>query len=251
MMRHWLFGLAGPRPVSSLAVAAIPTILLFLPGATAPSRHNARTPVLISEQQAMDAVAKLPEVQAFGAMLGRVTIGAVRLTLYCEEKPRPDDQSWQVYVGESHADHTVIWNRFRVDAKTGDVAVWDFADDGWTPSGDWRRKAAFNEHAVADGRVGATLLVHPEALQQLAARPVLDLDRHLARHGKECAAPDGSLPARMDGSIRRAARPFADTPSPTASGRYCTAKGLALTPALFDSFVSGTAPAPSRTATTK
>ena len=49
-----------------------------------------------------------------------------------------DSQGWNVYVGARHDAHLHVWNRFRVDRRTGDIRVVDAATDERVPLKKWQ-----------------------------------------------------------------------------------------------------------------
>ncbi len=100
---------------------------------------------LLSQNDAERVLLKLPEMDYWANNVRRRGRGKVRPVTAAERTPadcRADGDkrlTWQFYVGESHDTHMVLWNRFRVDAASGDIYVWDPLDDSYTTLVEWRR----------------------------------------------------------------------------------------------------------------
>lgn len=100
---------------------------------------------LLSQDDAELVLWKLPEVDHWANNVRRRGRGKVRPVTAAERTPadcRADGDkrlTWQFYAGESHGTHMVMWNRFRVDAASGDIYVWDPLDDSYMTLVAWRR----------------------------------------------------------------------------------------------------------------
>ncbi len=91
----------------------------------------------LTRDEAMDLVLNLPEVAGFCRRIDARSDGTVRAVVFPDGGPSP--RVWDFYVGESHATHTVRWNTFQVDGRTGEVRV--AATDGdYLSLPAWRRR---------------------------------------------------------------------------------------------------------------
>ena len=103
----------------------------------------------VSVEQARQLLWKLPEVRAWARSVRSKSWGKVVPVSMVERTPseaaggqRP---GWVFYVGESHKGHTVLWNRFRVDAASGEISVWDPFYAAFKPLAEWRKKLALEK----------------------------------------------------------------------------------------------------------
>ncbi len=115
----------------SLFVLFIVSILV-----AAPLVSHART--ILSEDDALRVIEKLPEVQAFIKEINNAG-GGVKPIIRLEGGSAAGDKSFQFYVGESHSTHNVLWKRFAVDKKTSKISVFDIMSGEYVPIGDWRK----------------------------------------------------------------------------------------------------------------
>jgi hypothetical protein len=90
----------------------------------------------LSADDAERVVSTLPETRAFQGKLE-----AVGRQLIIVDETEAGSQAFQFYVGEDVSDHTVLWNRFRVDRQSGVVLVWEPVNDQWLSVVEWRTAA--------------------------------------------------------------------------------------------------------------
>lgn len=97
---------------------------------------------MIDESQAVDRVWALPEVRCWAERVGKVSDGKVRAVTMVEARPdlNAPDPAWLIYAGESHPTHFVRWQQFRVDARSGAVAVTDLSTGELISLADWRQE---------------------------------------------------------------------------------------------------------------
>lgn len=91
----------------------------------------------LGEYEAFRRICLLPETIAWAARLKMVIRGEVRGIAYTELRPL-DCGAWVFYVGEDHETHTVLWNRFRVDAATSEMKVFDGTGQRFVSLREWR-----------------------------------------------------------------------------------------------------------------
>jgi len=96
------------------------------PPATAPAADASSKRLTGDEavQRVLDAITPLPEVVALKKRMEADGVSLVAM-LEGEDAANPNPSTWSVYVGESHATHTVrLWS-FNVDARTGEMTITD------------------------------------------------------------------------------------------------------------------------------
>jgi len=90
----------------------------------------------LTDEEALSRIEQVPEVHAFILQTAR-SKGGVKPFI------RPEEGSPDVFafcVGESHATHTVTWNRFTVNKKSGAILVLDIETGDVIPLEQWRAK---------------------------------------------------------------------------------------------------------------
>ncbi len=97
---------------------------------------------MIGESEAVDRVWALPEVRCWAERVARESDGKVRAVTMVEARPdaATPDPAWLIYAGESHPTHFVRWQQFRVDARSGAVAVTDLTTGELISLADWRQE---------------------------------------------------------------------------------------------------------------
>jgi hypothetical protein len=108
--------------------------VLFVVAALSSCTHSTTRPVTADDAQRV--ISTLPETHAFqGQLMG------VGRKLIIVDQSEVGAQAFQFYVGEDAGDHTALWNRFRVDRRSGVVLVWEPIDDQWLTLVEWRAAA--------------------------------------------------------------------------------------------------------------
>ena len=96
----------------------------------------------LGQEEAMQLIWKLPEVAVWSQRVESKSGGKVLPV--CKAEHTPGDAAvggravWVFYFGESHKTHLVLWNRFEVDAHTGDIRVWNPLRDSYETLDRWR-----------------------------------------------------------------------------------------------------------------
>lgn len=88
-----------------------------------------------SAEQAYPLVQNVPEVQEFVAELVKNDAKP-----YMRLESVDKDLFYEFYVGSSQPTHTVIWRRFKVERKTGQVQVYDNNADEYVSLDEWRTR---------------------------------------------------------------------------------------------------------------
>lgn len=109
-------------------------------------RADPKNRPLLTQPQAEQIVMKIPEVAAWAKAVKRTSRGRAIPVSKAEHTPTgpPVDgrRVWILFFGESQGRHPMLWNRFEVDAVTGQVRVWQAATDSYVPLLEWRKKVA-------------------------------------------------------------------------------------------------------------
>ena len=79
-------------------------------------------------------ILELPEVVRFAREVCENSGGRARMIAYLEGQASPG--VWDVYVGESHASHTVRWATFRLNSASGEIFV-SRPDGDYVPRREW------------------------------------------------------------------------------------------------------------------
>ncbi len=91
----------------------------------------------ITNTDAFNKISNLPEVKAYFQKLGEVEKGVKPVIR--EESDNPDGNNlFEYYVGESHTTHSVLWNRFAVNRRSGEVFVFNQEEGEYIPINKWR-----------------------------------------------------------------------------------------------------------------
>ncbi len=98
---------------------------------------------LLTRNQAMDILWDLPEVVKWSNDVKKVSGRKVRPVCKVERTPVDceadgEKPAWSFYFGESHKTHTVLWQRFKVDAVSGDVTIWNPYKGKCVSLNEWR-----------------------------------------------------------------------------------------------------------------
>lgn len=104
--------------------------------------ESSRNGSLLSRDQAEQILNELPEVIAWAKSVKSKSHG--RVVPVCDAERTPSDfkadgkkPAWQFKLEMAYPDRAVLWQRFQVDAKSGDVSIWD-PFKGYIPIDDWR-----------------------------------------------------------------------------------------------------------------
>lgn len=90
----------------------------------------------LSRKDAEDKIRNLTEVRAFSEELA----GNKSALVIYEEESAGGKNLYEFYVGEGKPDHTVRWNTFGVDKKTGTIFVLDRMKGKYIPYGQWKKQ---------------------------------------------------------------------------------------------------------------
>ena len=107
----------------------------------APSNSAIATtdPAAISESDALDRVGAIPEVAAFLDAVPKRSHNQVGPLIFSDGQFSDGGEHWLIYVGEDHDDYSVNWHWFKVDCRSGAVAILDAAGGRWIGLEQWRR----------------------------------------------------------------------------------------------------------------
>lgn len=108
---------------------------------TATATASAPAATAMDERQVMSRVLALSEAQAF-----QQSLNGTRFSLTSRVETRPEHPGsqgtsqcrWGIYVGTLSPENSSVWNRFEVDAMSGEIWVWDAAEDTTIPLETWR-----------------------------------------------------------------------------------------------------------------
>jgi thiol-disulfide isomerase/thioredoxin len=96
------------------------------------------TAMKVTETDAEEAVAQLPEVGQFMDSVNRRSHGEGGGLLFSRGHPADAPGAWEIYVGEDRDDEGAVpWHTFRVDAGSGAITVNDAT--GWVALDHWQR----------------------------------------------------------------------------------------------------------------
>jgi hypothetical protein len=131
MKRLILFHCLVPLIASSAVTQKYST-----PSTNDPAKQEQITKKLSSSDQAIDLIAKLPEVKEERAHFFKVTKRHILLTL--ENDPKKDGY-YSIGVVQDMADHYFHLWYFKVDSKTHAISFWDIPSDTMIPYAKWSK----------------------------------------------------------------------------------------------------------------
>ena len=98
---------------------------------------------LLTREQARKILWDLPEVAKWSNEVRDAYGGKVvpvckveRMPTDCKAEGKP--AAWIFKFDQSHKDRTILWQRFRVDAVSGDVTIWNPYKGKFVPLSEWR-----------------------------------------------------------------------------------------------------------------
>jgi len=110
-----------------------------------PARPASSARRLMTQLQAEGILRELPEIQAWSRRIKADSGG--RIIPVCQAESGPKENAaegrgrvWVFYFGQSDKQRTVLWNRFQVDAATGEVGVWDPFKGQFKSLAEWRHQ---------------------------------------------------------------------------------------------------------------
>ncbi len=100
---------------------------------------------LLTRNQARNILWDLPEVAKWSNEVRDASGGKAVPVCKVERTPTDCESDgekpvWIFKFDESYKDRTILWQRFRVDAVSGDVSVWDPFKGKFVPLTDWRNR---------------------------------------------------------------------------------------------------------------
>lgn len=97
---------------------------------------------MLTQEQARKILWDLPEVVKWSRDTSASKVRPVDKVERTPSDFKADGEkpAWRFYFGESHKDRTILWQRFQVDAVSGDVSVWAPFKGRYIPLADWRGK---------------------------------------------------------------------------------------------------------------
>ncbi|MDY7010763.1 MAG: hypothetical protein SVV80_08435 [Planctomycetota bacterium] len=103
---------------------------------------------LLTRDQARKILWDLPEVAKWSDEVRDASGGKVIPVCKVERTPSDfesagEKPAWIFKFDQSHKDRTILWQRFQVDAVSGDVSVWDPFKGKYIPLTVWRKELAF------------------------------------------------------------------------------------------------------------
>jgi hypothetical protein len=93
-------------------------------------------PLKVEQNLAIDTILALPEVKRENTILNSLNTAT---TVYVERGPLPNDNYYYVYYGEVFSDHEARLEEFLVDAKTGEVSVYDIVNNRNLSYSEWQK----------------------------------------------------------------------------------------------------------------
>jgi len=93
----------------------------------------------LTEDQATDIIAKLPEVKAFMSTMDEQRPPIKTLITTEPNEGAPGSDYYMVAVAESHPTHVVTMMRFFINKNTGRILVYDVINDKNVPIDQWRK----------------------------------------------------------------------------------------------------------------
>jgi len=105
-------------------------------GGSSPSGSRGMT-----RQQAQQAVWRLPEVARWSENVRRKSLGRAIPACTVEQGPA-EGGGWVLSLWERHQRKQFMWNRFRVDADSGDITVWNPIQGRYMSLAEWRKRMA-------------------------------------------------------------------------------------------------------------
>lgn len=94
----------------------------------------------VSETDAEEAVARVPEVGRLMDSINRNSHGEGHGLLFSRGHPADAPEAWEIYVGEDRDDEgAAAWHTFRVDGKSGAITVDAGRSAGWVSLERWRK----------------------------------------------------------------------------------------------------------------
>ena len=120
-------------------LALVLAAALLATGCPRRQRASTEAEATITQEQAMDAIYALPEVAQWSARVrkaGAIPTCDTRL----EETDSGGVQPYLFDLAESRGKRKLLWNRFRVDAVTGKISIYQMVTDEFIPIDLWRVK---------------------------------------------------------------------------------------------------------------
>lgn len=103
-----------------------------------PAGLSTQPALKLSETDAEEAVARVPEVGRFMDSINRTSHGQSHGLLFSRGHADDAPGAWEIYVGEDRDDEGATpWHTFRVDERSGAISVKDAT--GWVALDRWRR----------------------------------------------------------------------------------------------------------------
>jgi len=132
----------GGVTAAALALMSLAAVAGGCSPMSTPSESTTGRP--LTESEAMDRIAALPEYERWAEAVRTNSGGKVHPVFLVEERPAgnggPEGSScWEFRLGESHEDRLVTWQYMVVDARSGKVSVMDLVDGQYVPLDQWRR----------------------------------------------------------------------------------------------------------------
>ena len=101
---------------------------------------------MLTRPEAEQAVMDIPEVAAWADRVANRPFSRDRAV--CEAEHTPADapiagrRVWILVFGEARRGQLRPWHRFKVDAATGEVWIWQTDTDGYVPAAEWLKQLA-------------------------------------------------------------------------------------------------------------
>jgi hypothetical protein len=98
---------------------------------------------VLSQEEAMQALWQLPEVEQWADGVRSKSHGrTIPICIALDAPPDPASAgapaAWVFDLAESRGSESIPWNRFRVDASTGAISVWDAGAECYLSVNLWR-----------------------------------------------------------------------------------------------------------------
>jgi hypothetical protein len=136
MAKRNYFELCGMLILAALAIGCVPKDVTPV----APPAPTTAPADLLSEEDAEDLVAALPQVGSYLDSVPRTTRDAKGL-IFSLGHPIGDENLWEIYVGADHDEYAVEWCRFRVDRRTREIWARITETSPWLTFEQWRDRA--------------------------------------------------------------------------------------------------------------
>ena len=124
------------RPRARHVTALLAVAVSACTGQRPPTAVVPTTQPALTQRQAVDRIAALPEVVAFDKQIDHLSGGKVRVAVEVECDVLTNG-AWSLGVYEDHDDHDLIWHWFRVNATSGAITVSNL-DGDYEPLAAWR-----------------------------------------------------------------------------------------------------------------